>query len=365
MSILPVDPETRNGDTSVKKTKIFFDVVNSVKGGSGKSTFSLLLAGFHALKQNRRTYIIDLDLRGTSWEKNYGYYIKTNLLGPDGNQLILSSVEDSSKIEEVAFIDKLMWNFEAFKNREFWMNIEMKKNNPGRELKAELQLAIGRTDFGNQIGQLEVDLFENAIYHIICNELATDHEGIEEIHFIFDMPPSYEQHAERVLKHLLTSENSFLWKSDPFEGYERYTINLYMVSAISPAHIEQNVVYLEHWLRDISFSSRVVDLISNERLLIRYVGNDVSNNVNRIAPKGGSTIPQKKLEGDINIMLDKHWNKLSAYTEKPVRIPSFAILRHMELDASDVYFTGTAPAHQFLTMPEDAFTFFSQILEEN
>ena len=56
-----------------EKTRFHFDVVNSVKGGSGKSFFALQLAAFHAFK-GRAAYIIDLDLRGTSWEPNYENY---------------------------------------------------------------------------------------------------------------------------------------------------------------------------------------------------------------------------------------------------------------------------------------------------
>ena len=59
-----------------KKKRIIFDVINSVKGGSGKSTFSLLLAAYFASKKDTAAYIIDLDLRGTSGENNYKHCLK-------------------------------------------------------------------------------------------------------------------------------------------------------------------------------------------------------------------------------------------------------------------------------------------------
>ncbi len=58
--------------TDKTKTEIKFKVhiVNSVKGGSGKSTFSLLLAD-HFVRNGEDAYVIDLDLCGTSWYSDF------------------------------------------------------------------------------------------------------------------------------------------------------------------------------------------------------------------------------------------------------------------------------------------------------
>ena len=60
--------------TDKTKTEIKFKVhiVNSVKGGSGKSTFSLLLAD-HFVRNGEDAYVIDLDLCGTSWYSDFRY----------------------------------------------------------------------------------------------------------------------------------------------------------------------------------------------------------------------------------------------------------------------------------------------------
>jgi len=56
-----------------KKDRIYFHVVNSVKGGSGKSTFSLLLAD-RITCRGELAYIIDLDVCGTSWYGDYKHF---------------------------------------------------------------------------------------------------------------------------------------------------------------------------------------------------------------------------------------------------------------------------------------------------
>lgn len=225
------------------KPKVFFDVINSVKGGSGKSTFSLLLAGYHALRNSVRSYVVDLDIRGTSWEKNYADYITTQSPENLNDDISLSNIAEAD-YEKYPFIDKLLWNFEKYKTEPFWSNIKVRTS---VSTVSSINLCLGRAEYGSSIDQLEVDLFENTVCQMIVNELdKVSSKDLDEIHFIFDMPPSYEVHAERILKHLLTSLNSTLYRKDPFNGFDNYIINLFMVSALSPAHIEQNNIYISH-----------------------------------------------------------------------------------------------------------------------
>ena len=67
-------------------------------------------------------------------------------------------------------------------------------------------LCVGKPTVDEDIDDLKTDLFENAVFHVI-DQIYTRHcqssDEIEEIHIILDMPPSYERHAERILRRLL------------------------------------------------------------------------------------------------------------------------------------------------------------------
>ena len=47
--------------------KIVFHIVNSIKGGSGKSTVSFFLADHFNKREDCKAVIIDLDINGSSW----------------------------------------------------------------------------------------------------------------------------------------------------------------------------------------------------------------------------------------------------------------------------------------------------------
>ena len=129
--------------------KFHVHVVNSVKGGSGKSTFSLLLAD-HFVRNHEEAYVIDLDLCGTSWYSDFA---------------------GCWEEKEPVFINEIMY---APFSRGFSFNAwsHLKVNDP----------VIGGTGFGprkinvciaakDQADQLcdmpEVELLEHTTYHLI------------------------------------------------------------------------------------------------------------------------------------------------------------------------------------------------------
>lgn len=340
-----------------RKTKVFFDVINSVKGGSGKSTFSFLLAGYHAMRNNVQSYIVDLDIRGTSWEKNYADYITTQYFGGEYCDISLSNLSETD-YEKYPFIDNLLWNLEEYKTKSFWSNIKVKTSTQTEQTENRIFLCPGKADYGSSIDQLEVDLFENTVCQMIVNELIKVSQELDEIHFIFDMPPSYEVHAERILKHLLTSLNSTLYRRDPFKGFENYIINLFMVSALSPAHIEQNNIYITHWFRDITLSSAVWDLIEKNRFFIRIVGNDVTNILGRVKKENVESTCNTVIEKTRKAILGDNLPDSSAVAV----MPCFNILGHLSLDGSDYYFNDIVPVKPVISIPVDAVAFFNQIL---
>ena len=253
-----------------EKKKIVFDVINSVEGGSGKSTLSLLLAAYHAFQPNTVSYIIDLDLRGTSWMINYGEYLL-----PKGRAPI--------------FVNDLMYDYKRKSGQELFARIDAKT---GKDRTASIHLSMGDPDIGGNIGQpdVEEDLFENAIYCLI-DQIYTFHsedsDKVEEIHVILDMPPSYDRNAERILKHLLLDANSTLYRnaqksSGKYGNFDRYKVNLFMVSGLTPAHVTLNRDYVKNLFQKVNYSGVLMQFLEPDkpggenRFHLFFIGNDSS-----------------------------------------------------------------------------------------
>lgn len=258
-----------------KETRFHFDVVNSVKGGSGKSFFALQLAAYHTLK-GRAAYIIDLDLRGTSWETNYGKYI----IPPDPTKGTTIEAWKTGG-HDYPYIDRLMWHYENYKSSGIWSKIKVQpfnnlvqENNRGSN--HEVLLCFAETGNYRKVDLLEEDLFENTIFQIIRDIRIDEEKANRDVHIILDMPPSYEKHAERILSHLLLSTNS------PFEDMDeafRYSITLFMMSTTAPAHYRQNALYVRSLFMDRQFSSKIVKELKYGSLRIQPVVNDVTDTI--------------------------------------------------------------------------------------
>lgn len=301
-----------------KKIKPFFDVINSVKGGSGKSTFSLFLAACHALQPNTRVYVIDLDLRGTSWEKNYSTCIRNIDPGRRG----------------FPHINDLLWDFDACETRQPFISLPVSVQSPGTEREVNVKLCMSKPGFQENIDEVEVDLFENAIFHliqVIFAEVAAENADVEQLRIIFDMPPSYEKHAEQVLKHMLLSTNSELYKkafANAWPGFETYTVNLYMIAALSQAHIDQNELYIERSINQRQYSSAMYDLIRHDggcRFFLRFIGNDVTGAMIGDARKE----VEKKFASVINELQGKLFPSHPPDPLAGDAIPQFHILEHI------------------------------------
>lgn len=273
--------------------KVYFDIANSVKGGSGKSTFSLLLAAACSMKKGAQAYILDLDLRGTSWESNYGdCFFNSSFCGDEHTPLRnLSDSKEKEKMqkyENYPFINALMWSFPKYKGKNNWTDLRLSFEKTTNEFLtySVIKLCPAKAKNGNDIDKVEIDIFENGIKQIIISvmeQLSSD-ESTTELHFILDMPPSYEKHAERIINHLLTSEASDFFQlsknhTGVFEAFEAFEVNLYMVCAAAPAHVIQNSLYVSALINKPNYSVSVHRLIKNGKLKIYYILNDISGNL--------------------------------------------------------------------------------------
>lgn len=129
--------------------KFHVHVVNSVKGGSGKSTFSLLLAD-HFVRNHEEAYVIDLDLCGTSWYSDFA---------------------GCWEEKEPVFISEIMYTpFTRGFSFNAWSHLKV--NNPGATEPGfgsrKINVGIAAKDQADQLCDMpEVELLEHTTYHLI------------------------------------------------------------------------------------------------------------------------------------------------------------------------------------------------------
>lgn len=255
-------------------SNVVFHVVNSIKGGSGKSTFSLLLADYY-ISKNELAYIIDLDISGSSWKDNYENY--------------MNSYEQHN--DKPIFLNELMHDFDRFITKNYIQELSIlhvdEDNRPIE--KYEIPLCVFDPSKANSLNEEEVDLFENVIYKLIMNiydnkskkqiasnTFTSNNNLNKNLNIIFDMPPSYEKHSERILKHLLLDISSPLYKVFCNDIKNMYKLNLYMLSTLSPAHINANKRYISDFYLNMNYSS-ITDELIPENFKLCFVINDLNN----------------------------------------------------------------------------------------
>lgn len=321
-------------------SKIVFDIVNSVKGGSGKSTVALQLAAYWAFQHDTDAYIIDLDLRGTSWKTSYEeYFLQTDRACKTYiNSLMYDFVEDS-----------------VFRH----LNVKGNSSVPRTSVGADVRLCIGNPDATGDIDAVKVDLLESTVYDIIKHALAKSH-GREEIHIIFDMPPSYESHAERVVKHLLMDKESNLFK-DYYKGKGcAYHVNLFMIYAITGAHVEQNLIYIRNFFKQSAYSSEIGTLIEENNFSLYFIGNDVSGALDT-NPASKPNILEK-----IESLLNSKGKPVLPEVSGPLKgnlTENLKVITHMAgLGPRNLkYFLGTEPEQAELQLMSEASEVFKEI----
>lgn len=247
-------------------------VVNSVKGGCGKSTFCLFLENYLLEKQenytkeidedkkknlvNHNPIIIDLDLSGSSWYRNNKEFLE---------------------IKDVKFIDDLIEDFNRNIKQEYIFSIKEGITDMGGEggnervlKRRTLEIVMADPDRAGSIKDEELDLFENSICRLIQ---ALVDKGKTDI--ILDMPPGYEDYTERIVKHLLFDLSSPLYKKYviPKSNKTEYEVKIYMLSGIDGA-MEGNAKYIKDFHIKANYSAATENLSADN---IYFVINDILN----------------------------------------------------------------------------------------
>lgn len=209
-------------------------IVDSVKGGSGKSTFSAILSSFITPQEKKKVCIIDLDLLGTSWELNY-----KGIFHEEFNQKMVylnDLVKDFNFYKNTIFIQKIPVTL-CFKEKELEQESQIVLDvifcDPGQKEKNTFKI----TDKAYS-PDISYDIFHESVMQLIelLNEL-----GYTDI--ILDMPPNSEPYSDKVLNSCLKSKSVFSFP---------YTVSLYMVANINAAHIDSTFNWYEDFMNNPS-----------------------------------------------------------------------------------------------------------------
>lgn len=237
------------------QTKTNIHIVDSVKGGSGKSTFSAKLC-YSLLSQDKKACVVDLDLLGTSWDHLYGNTIQAITYEKHQKRVYLNDlVKDYEYYKKTLYIYKL--NFEQSeststsnstekKSKEDTTNSsenEAKKdtiNDTSKEAETKKSAYLLPAIFANP-KQEEKNVYKindkshtaDVSYSFFLNvvlKLLDDLTNLGYTDIILDMPPNSDPYADIVLRECLKTDFKF-------------QTTLYMVSSLNTAHIKSTFIW--------------------------------------------------------------------------------------------------------------------------
>lgn len=205
-------------------SKLHIHIVDSVKGGSGKSTFSTKLC-YSLIEQNKKACIVDLDLMGTSWYHLYQNAITLNNYAND---------------KRMVFLNDLVNDFEYYKTMIYDHKIDFVRTIDGKQLsipvifcnpspKAKKHFKI--TDKAHTV-DVSFSFFKNVVFKLLLELQEKDYT-----HIIFDMPPNSDPYSNLILDSCLMVDKKF-------------KTSLYMVSNMNQAHVKSTFEWYSDLIND-------------------------------------------------------------------------------------------------------------------
>lgn len=168
-----------------------YNLIHSVKGGCGKTTFSVWLAYY--LKQS---LLIDMDLSGTSMSVLFNGNDRIDGLAYTND--VFQGIKENPK----KFVRKITWEF--LKDKEINVIFSSMDYNAKNKFRA-----------GKRSGYSPV--VKHSMFRLGLRDLLKHHKTIEGIptkHFIFDMPPNSDGFADAAMECVLNPKHSDLKSED-------------------------------------------------------------------------------------------------------------------------------------------------------
>lgn len=302
-----------------------FHVVNSVKGGCGKSTFSLYLANY-LIEKNHKVVIIDLDIGGSTWYREFeSYLVNTSVESNANNNMV-----DTRKVN-IKFLNELLYEDEFNRASEhvFKLRIQEKyyaANHADMNQKKIVNIVMTNPEKATCIRDEELDLLEGTICNLV-DEIA-EKSYVDDfnntIDVIFDMPPGYEEHSERILMHALMDLGSNLHKyytSLKKDNLYQNPVYLYMISGVKQASLKANIQYVERFYNTPSYSMDIGVLNTDN---VFFILNDVDASFDQYIKAHGGHISLQNAGKELieNIMLSERINNtaIQAFFVKHINI---------------------------------------------
>ena len=202
-------------------------IVDSVKGGSGKSSFSAKLCC--ALNYSgRKACVIDLDLLGTSWYHLYFKAVSTHT--PKDEIVYLNDlVDDFDYYIKTVYMQQINFNFSG---TALQVDVILANENENAKRKYRITDKANTTD-------ISFSFFSNIVFRLI-DVLKNSYTDI-----ILDMPPNSDPYSDKVLHECLRP------------GFEFQT-SVYMVSSLNLAHVKSTF----YWYTDLIYNTTSQHIVS-------------------------------------------------------------------------------------------------------
>ena len=235
-------------------------VVDSVKGGCGKTSISLKYATMFAQKNSKVCYI-DLDILGSSIE---AFINGRKFVGKDAKEIMSTGTPYGVspfrlEVESAAkFYLNEMFNGQAFSER-FFNKIRVTESATAATCYFDLIACSPDQDekdrfkpsrLINYVGQIDYEYFAAMIEKMLK---VLEKMGYEQI--VIDMPPNSDAYTDSLFNILLRAdesgrekiknlENADVADTKDFEVVTKYNVEICVINSLDRAHFEANFAWL-------------------------------------------------------------------------------------------------------------------------
>ncbi len=225
-----------------------FNFINSIKGGCGKTTFSLLLSDYLSSiniikgkpekrqKNSEKCLILDMDLQGTAMQ----YLFKGNLQESKDIKYLNDAIRECKSPNE--YITKNILTDGTVIDTIF--------SNPTITEKEKYRVSAQ----GSYSPVVKHNVFRDGL-----KEFLKKFEGLSQRHFIFDMPPNSDGFSDAAMECLLNEHHTIAKRED--------RINLFYVLGLDNSQVKPTIDEIKNLLerRDIKEITNIY-IIFNENI---------------------------------------------------------------------------------------------------